>query len=223
MSAKPFSISSMERYWPTKKAAKKELRGIIDKYDFKEHFDVLDRLLFLNLINEHHPKPESKRLPAVAEMYKLPGRNRYGNLVDKNKPGLVLLFKDGTSTDVSWVKCIASTPSPFTQAIKACRVVVQEDINKFYDATGIRTRGMHVHHHIHFEEIVSKWLDVERSLGHKKFDEYPKLVSSPPMSFTGPVFADNDEAERWRVFHNKEASLMLTTKEDNLGKLRVKR
>lgn len=208
------------------------VRDIIGGYKAGCELKGADLKFILELL-KYHVRYEEKVGCGIDKI--LLRKNTYGKL------GFMIIRKDGSEVDFSWVKIIKYMNEKSDQEnkrdyilaslIKACREAVKYDIRCFklnyfkkYGEDGValcqETGEMidytqaDVHHSVvSFKEIVEEWLNVfSVNIFNVKIGGYEDMSDTH-------YFIDKDVENCFRKFHNQKAKLIIVNKQVHTSKL----
>jgi len=211
------SIKIGNKKFPSKKAAKDDVRNIIDRYD--PDSDLLGNdLSFINDLLTNHPESEQKIGCGISRIYvRISPQNK------KNK-AFFLERNDGTSTDFSWIACIDGDNQrkevfdAFRNAV-ACQIKnfklhkLQTDQICPYTDEKLHKDNTHVDHQAPFTFKVL----VENFLNNECMKFLDVAITEPEDNQFTTYLTNKNFSRRWEQFHKKNAKLRLISKKGNLS------
>jgi Protein of unknown function (DUF3223) len=221
--AKSITIGSHQ--YPTKKAAKDFIIAIRDRYPDSDHIGEDDHN-FLSELLWSHPEACDKIGAGISHFTvttdSVFGRTRH----------FVVHRLDGTSTDFSFHSCINGR-NERGDRLEAMRRAIEPDILAFrnqafetdievrcrVDGSVLTHNTCHVDHEAPktFLVIVGDWLE-DSTLSLDDLEITPPRDNQTVTSMT-----NHDQIRSWRSFHNRHATLRLTTPRANLSVSRSKK
>lgn len=197
----------------TQKAAREAIQHLLRNRPKYTPLNGQDDQFFRDLINRH---PEAaKKIGVGIKQIEIRSNGKH--------PGLSIIRIDGTSTDLSYQRCIRSTPaSPQSEIHAAFRKVIKPDLLEFrrdyFDRTanpvcaitGAPITNSHLTHVDHKEPTFEQLADAFIA-------NWPHpIMTAADDGEAGRHLIDPDVEEAWRIYHSAHAELRLTTASANL-------
>jgi Protein of unknown function (DUF3223) len=202
-----------------KKELLEKCRNILYKYSNHPTISNIEDRNFVLQLFEQHPEWNLKKGVGIKSISVING--------SFNTKCFQLNRIDGSSTDISFTKCI-SNPTKISQVKKACRSAIRPEIIKFRNENviyGISFCGFtneilypdntHIDHYdITFDEMFLLWS------ANKSIEQLYKLINKTKDNCFETYFTDKELIADFTKFHNQHCKLRAVSKFANLSILK---
>lgn len=204
----------------SKKQLTEQCRKILYRYEIGQMLDNEDSNFMTEVFKRHHNA--KKKIGCGIQNIRI--------IDQPPHRAFEIIRVDESSTDISYVKCINMKKERYDFK-EACRNAVKEDINEFKKSefekkqdehkrmtcpeTGekISYENSHVDHEAPntFEKIVNDWIEME------KIEPNNIKIKGYDDGEIGKEFEDEKVRQSFRLFHQKQAKLRITSPKGNLS------
>jgi hypothetical protein len=207
-----------EKTFKTKKEAENFTRNYIKNLGYGD-FDVYNNyeafMFFIDLINNHHNFKD--KIGCGIKSIRI-----QRNILNKNAFETIILRKDNSEIDFSWLKCSTSSSNSIIDNLKAAmRQSILPEIQNFKNKSIMKcvfcnsVEGeFHAdHHEPSFIQLFNDFI--------KLYSNYPKIFDDDPKTHIA-IFRKEDEkfSDIWKKYHNKNMNLQILCSTCNLRKNR---